>query len=80
MRKHMPPVNSDWDTLGPSRDLPAPPTEKRPKPKMRALRTSRMRRLVRLRVSTSEVLEALAINSIAVAIMGASPAISIFLL
>ena len=56
--KHMPPVMSAGVTATPSADLPVPPTEKRPKPKMSALSTRRMRRLVRLRVRTSEVEEA----------------------
>ena len=60
MRKHIPPVRSAWVTIGLSADRPVPPTENRPKPKMRALRTRRMRRFVRLRVRTSDVEEALA--------------------
>merc|ERR1719288_377958 len=75
--KHIPPVISAGGTTDSSADLPVPPTEKRPKPKMRALRTRRIRRFVRFNVRTSDVEEALARNSIAFATSGiSSPAYS----
>ena len=75
--KHIPPVISAGVTTDSSADLPVPPTEKRPKPKMRALRTRRIRRFVRFNVRTSDVEEALARNSIAFATRGiSSPAYS----
>ena len=49
-----------------SADLAVPPTEKMPKPKIRAFKTNRMSKLVKLSVRTSEVDDALAKNSRAV--------------
>ena len=70
--KHMPPERSAWvRDVDSSADLAEEPTLKRPNPKIRALRTTRMSKFVKLRVKTSEVEEALAINSEASSINGA---------
>jgi len=62
--KQRPPERSAWvKAVDSSADLAEEPTLKRPKPKIRALRTIRMSKLVKLRVKTSEVDEALAKNS-----------------
>jgi len=63
MMKHMPPLRSAWERLVSSALLAEDPTLKSPKPKMRALRTIRMSKLVKLSVKTSEVEEARANNS-----------------
>jgi len=70
--KHMPPERSAWVRAVSSADLAEDPTLKRPNPKIRALRTMRMSKLVKLRVKTSEVLEALARNSDAISTKGAT--------
>ena len=73
MMKHMPPERSAWvRAVESSADLAEEPTLKRPNPKMRALRTMRMSKLVKLRVKTSEVLEALAKKSDAISTKGAT--------
>merc|ERR1711997_1344963 len=59
--KHMPPWRSVSENEGlSSADLAVPPTEKRPNPKIRAFKTNRMSKLVKLSVRTSEVDDALA--------------------
>ena len=65
--KHMPPWRSvsEKDGLS-SADLAVPPTEKRPNPKIRAFKTNKMSKLVKLSVRTSDVDDALAKNSRAV--------------
>merc|ERR1719384_695180 len=73
-RKHMPPVRSDWETLVCwSPDLPVtPPPLTRPNTMMATLRAMRMMRLVRLRLRTSLLVEALETTSRAVANSGAA--------
>jgi hypothetical protein len=63
MRKHMPPLKSAWVKEVSSAERADEPTLKRPNPKMMALRTMRMSKLVKLSVSTSEVEDALANSS-----------------
>jgi len=71
--KHIPPERSAWvRAVLSSADLADEPTEKRPKPKIKALRTIRMSKLVKFRVKTSEVLEALAKKSEAISTKGAA--------
>ena len=71
--KHMPPERSAWvKDVDSSADLAEEPTLKRPNPKIRALRTMRMSKFVKLRVKTSEVEEALARKSEAMLTKGAS--------
>jgi len=64
MIKHIPPLRSDWEMdVSSEFDRAEDPTLKRPNPKMMAFNTIRMSKLVKLRVRTSEVEEALAKNS-----------------
>jgi len=73
--KHMPPVRSDLERgelRSEDRACPPIPPAKIPNPMMMALAIKRMMRLVMLRVSTSEVEEALARNSMAVETRGES--------
>ena len=77
IKKHMPPVRSDWVMAGlcsDERAWPPTPPAKIPKPMMMALAIRRMIKLVMLRVKTSEVEEALARNSMAVETRGESEA------
>ena len=65
--KHIPPWRSVCVKVGlSSADLAVPPTEKRPKPKIRAFKTNKISKLVKLSVRTSDVDDALAKNSRAV--------------
>jgi hypothetical protein len=77
--KHIPPVKSDLVIGVPrsaDRACPPIPPAKIPNPMMMALAIKRMMRLVMLRVSTSEVEEALARNSRAVETRGEAAMVS----
>ena len=77
--KHMPPWRSVSENEGlSSADLAVPPTEKRPNPKIRAFKTNKMSKLVKLSVSTSDVDDALAKNSKAVVTNSVSAILSFF--
>ena len=77
--KHMPPWRSASENDGlSSADLAVPPTEKRPNPKIRAFKTNKMSKLVKLSVRTSDVDDALAKNSRAVVTSCVSDILSFF--
>ena len=77
--KHMPPWRSVSENEGlSSADLAVPPTEKRPNPKIRAFKTNKMSKLVKLSVRTSDVDDALAKNSRAVVTSCVSDILSFF--
>jgi len=68
MRKHMPPVRSVsvMELSSEERAVDPDPAKTMPAPRMRPFNTSKMIKLVKLRVKTSDVEVALAINSMAV--------------
>merc|ERR1712223_2298829 len=79
IKKHMPPWRSVSENEGlSSADLAVPPTEQRPKPKIRAFKTNKLSKLVKLSVSTSDVDDALAKNSKAVVTNSVSAILSFF--